>query len=35
VAFPESAAGAQLFEGDPATVAKALVAKLGHEARVL
>ncbi|HEX5759284.1 MAG TPA: electron transfer flavoprotein subunit beta/FixA family protein [Thermoanaerobaculia bacterium] len=35
VAFPESGAGAQILEGDAATAAKALVAKLQTEARVL
>jgi electron transfer flavoprotein beta subunit len=35
VAFPESGAGAQILEGDPASAARALVAKLRQEARVL
>ncbi|HEX2162851.1 MAG TPA: electron transfer flavoprotein subunit beta/FixA family protein [Thermoanaerobaculia bacterium] len=35
VAFPESGGGAQIFEGDPATAARALVDKLRTEARVL
>ncbi len=35
VAFPESSGGAQIFEGDPATAAKALIEKLRNEARVL
>jgi electron transfer flavoprotein beta subunit len=35
VGFPESGAGAQIIEGDAATAARALVAKLRDEARVL
>jgi electron transfer flavoprotein beta subunit len=35
VAFPESGRGAEILTGDPATAAKALVAKLQKEARVL
>ena len=35
VAFPESGAAAQIFEGDPATAAKALASKLHQEARVI
>jgi len=35
VGFPESGAGAQLIEGDAATAARELVAKLRDEARVL
>jgi electron transfer flavoprotein beta subunit len=35
VGFPESGRGAQLLEGDAATAAKALVAKLRNEARVI
>ena len=35
VALPESGAGAQFLEGDPAAVAQALVEKLQKEARVL
>ncbi len=35
VAFPESGAGAQILDGDPAAAAKALVEKLRTEARVL
>ncbi|MEM7586038.1 MAG: electron transfer flavoprotein subunit beta/FixA family protein [Acidobacteriota bacterium] len=35
VAFPETDAGAQIFEGDAATAAKALLEKLRNEARVL
>ncbi len=35
VAFPESGAGAQMIEGDPATAAGILVEKLRNEARVL
>jgi len=35
VGFPESGAAAQIFEGDPATAAKELVAKLAGEAGVL
>ena len=35
VAFPDSGAGAQILEGDPATAVKALVEKLQKEARVL
>ena len=35
VAFPESGAGAQLIEGDPATAARTLIEKLRNEARVL
>jgi electron transfer flavoprotein beta subunit len=35
VAFPQSGEGAQILEGDAATVAKALVEKLQKEARVL
>ncbi len=33
--FPDTGEGAEMFEGDPATVAKALVEKLRNEARVL
>lgn len=35
VSFPESGAGAEVIEGDPATAAKILVEKLQKEARVL
>lgn len=35
VAFPESGAGAQLIEGDPAAAARTLIEKLRTEARVL
>ncbi len=35
VAFPESGAGAQIIEGDPAAAARTLVEKLRNEARVL
>ena len=35
VAFPESGGGAQMLEGDPPAVAKALVEKLQREAKVL
>ncbi len=35
VALPESGGGAQILEGDPATVARILVEKLQKEARVL
>ena len=35
VAFPESGAAAQIFEGDAATAAKALADKLHQEARVI
>ncbi len=35
VGFPETGAGAQIFEGDPAANAKLLVDKLRQEARVL
>ena len=35
VDFPDSGAGAQMFEGDPETVASELVEKLRSEARVL
>ncbi len=35
VAFPESGAGAQIIEGDPAAAARTLVDKLQKEARVL
>lgn len=35
VAFPDSGEGAQMLEGDPATIAKNLVEKLQKEARVL
>lgn len=35
VGFPEAGSGAQMLEGDAATVARALVDKLGREARVL
>ncbi len=34
VAFPEAGAGAQIFEGDPATAARELAGKLRSEARV-
>ncbi len=35
VAFPASGSGAEILTGDPATAAKALVAKLQQEARVI
>ncbi|MEM1202905.1 MAG: electron transfer flavoprotein subunit beta/FixA family protein [Acidobacteriota bacterium] len=35
VAFPDSGAGAEVLEGDPAAAAQALVEKLRNEARVL
>lgn len=35
VAFPASGSGAEILTGDPAAAAKALVAKLRHEARVI
>jgi hypothetical protein len=35
VAFPDSGAGAQMIEGDPAAAARTLVERLQKEARVL
>jgi electron transfer flavoprotein beta subunit len=35
VAFPEAGGGAQIFDGDPATAARALAARLQQEARVV
>jgi electron transfer flavoprotein alpha/beta subunit len=35
VQFPDTGGGAQMLEGDPATVAAELVLKLQKEARVL
>jgi hypothetical protein len=35
VSFPESGAGAQILEGDPAAAAATLIDKLRKEARVI